>query len=197
MLQPPFSDILGLNVNYSVSKENFAIQLLGLTQQQVSEKIIDDFIKKNANFFAEALGYEKAIAQQRLKIIDGIGLNGDYLQPDYLMLKKDGTYDILDLKKALTHQITVGSRNRLRFSSYVNELIGQLEGYRRYFASNKNREWVQANLGITIAENPRLMGVVGNHNNFIRSSVDLVSEAYKDEITIIGYPEIISLLRKL
>ncbi|MDO9229977.1 MAG: hypothetical protein Q7U03_10485 [Syntrophales bacterium] len=192
-----FADVLGINIDYSVSEEGFAVQLLSLSQQDVCEPTIDTFIRENASFFAKALGYRDAISQQQLQIINTEGLTGEYLQPDYLMLREDGGYDILDLKKALmSRQTTVGTQNRIRFSAYVAELIGQLEGYRRYFSLRENRDWVTSNLGINVSDNPRLIGIVGNHNNFERDQVDLAMGAYRDNISILSYAEIVNLLRK-
>jgi hypothetical protein len=192
-----FSDVLGINLYYSVSEEGFAVQLLSLSQQDVCESTIDTFIRENASFFAKALGYRDAISQQQLQIINAEGLTGEYLQPDYLMLREDDGYDILDLKKALmSRQTTVGTQNRIRFSAYVAELIGQLEGYRRYFSLRENRDWVMSNLGINVSDNPRLIGIVGNHNNFERDQVDLAMGAYRDNISILSYAEIVNLLRK-
>jgi hypothetical protein len=189
-------DILGLNLDYSVSKEGFAVQLLSLSHQAVAERTIDSFIQHNQSFFAEALGYEAAFSQRVLKIINSTGLEGVHLQPDYLMIRQDGGCDILDLKKALIPPVTVGAKNRIRFSAYVTELIGQLEGYRRYFSAPENAQWVRENLGIAVTGNLRLIGVVGNHNNFERDNVDLAIGAYRDDLAIISYSEVVDLLRK-
>lgn len=198
MKQAPFSDVLGINLDYSVSEEGFAMQLLSLTQQNIDEGIIDTFIQGNASFFASALGYKKALSQKKLKVINKEGLDKEFLQPDYLMLRDDGNYDILDLKKALikSRSITVGEQSRIRFSAYATELIGQLEGYKRYFSNQENREWAKRNLGITIGEKLNLLGVVGNHNNFERDQVDMASKVYRENIIILSYSEIIDLLRK-
>ncbi len=193
---PERPDILGLNLDYSVSKEGFAVQLLSLANQDVTERIIDSFIQHNKSFFAQALGYIKAFSQPECKIINSDGLEGEFLIPDFMMLRQDGGCDILDLKKALIPSVTVGTRNRLRFNAYVAELVGQLEGYRRYFSSPENARWVTENLGITVADNPRLVGVVGNHNNFERDRVDLAIGPYRDNLSIISYSEVANLLRK-
>ncbi len=197
MARPPMPDILGINTGYAVSEASFAVQLLSLTQQDVQEPVVDAFIQENADFFARALGYRSAISQRRLEIVNRTGLEGDYLKPDYLMQREDGGYDILDLKKALIPSVTVGRRTRLRYSAYVTELIAQLGGYRRYFAAQENRTWVEENLGITVREDSRLIGIVGNHNNFNREQVDLAHEPYRDDIAILSYSEVIDLLRKV
>lgn len=194
--RPIAPDILGLNLGYTSTEESFALSLLSLTQQSVNESIIDRFIQKNKSYFSKTLGYKDAISQPRLQIINSTGLSGEYLQPDYLMLREDGGYDILDLKKALIPSVTIGRQSRLRFSAYVTELIGQLEGYKRYFSLKENQAWAKKELGVNVSHDLRLLGIVGNHNNFLRQQVDLALTANKEHITILSYSEIINLLRK-
>jgi hypothetical protein len=191
-------DILGLNLGYDASDQSFAVNLLSLTNQATNERVIDRFIADRKRHFAKALGYKDAISQPSLKIIDSneLGPDDEFLQPDYLMEKEDGTYDILDLKKALVSSVTVGSPKRLRFNAYVNELIAQLHGYKRYFQSDKNREWAKTNLGIQTDQNLRLIGVVGNHNNFFRGTVDIALDQYKKHIVVFSYSDIVDLLKK-
>jgi len=194
---PPIGiDILGLNPNSSTT-ETFARELCSLTSQQVNEPIIDRFINTNKSYFAEALGYNEALSKPRLQIINKKGWDKDYLEPDYLMKNENGTYDILDLKKALLTQksITIGGKSRCRFNAYVNELIAQLNGYKNYFADEQNRKWALENKGIKI-NNPRLIGIVGDHNNFDKYKVEMALEQYKDSIVIISYEELINLLMK-
>ena len=111
------------------------------------------------------------------------------------MLRADGGYDILDLKKALIPSVTVGTKNRLRFSAYATELIAQLDGYRRYFSSPENGSWMR-DQGIVAAANLRLIGIVGNHNNFDRNNVDIAIGPYRDNLAIISYSEVVNLLKQ-
>ncbi|MFH1298633.1 MAG: hypothetical protein ABII07_02300 [Patescibacteria group bacterium] len=195
---PMRPDIFGLNLGYGASDESFSINLLGLANQTTNEKVIDRFIADQKECFAISLGYKNAISQPTLKLIDSEGLDseGKFLQPDYLMEKENGTYDIIDLKKALVPSVTVGKPTRLRFSAYVSELIGQLQGYRRYFELDKNSKWAKNNLGIRTDQNLRLIGIVGNHNNFSREKVDIAISPYKNYIKIYSYSDVIDLLKK-
>lgn len=189
-------DILGFNL-YCAPSESFARNLSSLTSQQVNEPIIDKFIQTNKTYFKDALGYKDVLSKPRLEIINKEGWDKDYLEPDYLMQKEDGNYDILDLKKGLlkSKSITLGGKSRCRFNSYVTELIAQLKGYERYFADRQNENWALQNKGIKI-NNPRLIGVVGDHNNFDSHEVETALEQYKDNIVIISYADLVNFLRK-
>ena len=74
-------------------------------------------------------------------------------------------------------------------------MIAQLEGYRRYFKLPTNAEWALRNNEVKVS-NPRVIGVVGNFENYSRPDVDLALEQYKDNITILSYPDIVALLHK-
>jgi len=78
----------------------------------------------------------------------------------------------------------------------VSDLIGQLDTYKRYFEQEKNKEWALKKYGVKI-KNPRLIGIVGNYDNFLQDEVDLVLRQYKDDIVIISYSDLINLLRKV
>jgi hypothetical protein len=186
--------IFGMNHGYPASRETFAAQLLSLAHQDVNEPVLDSFIAAHAEHFAQALGYKQAVSQVTLEIKDG-NFDGLSLRPDYLMLREDGKYDIVDLKRALTQAVVIGSKSRLRFSHYVYSLVAQLDGYRRYFATPENAKWAYNTLGISLADAVRLVGIVGNHNNFTREDVDTALCLHREDITIISYSELVSLLR--
>lgn len=192
---PP--NIFGINIGYSYSSEKFARDLLSLTNQPIREPIIDRFIQKHSNFFTKGLGYQRGLSQIELKIIEGDFGDKKSLKPDYLMLRNDGFYDILDLKTSALKKksISIGDTSRMRFNAYVSEMISQLVGYERYFKLEKNYKWVLENYDIKI-KNPKLIGIVGSFQNFDRYQVDLALEQYKDNIAILSYSDLINLLRK-
>ncbi len=194
-LRPPI--ILGLNVGYSYSFEKFARDLLSLTSQPVNENIIDKFIQHHMKLFTQGLKYQKGLNHVELKILEGNFGDKESLKPDFLMLRNDGYYDIIDLKtSALKYKsITVGNPSRMRFNSYVNELISQLVGYERYFKLKKNRRWALKELNIKV-RNPILIGIVGSFQNFDDSNVELALEQFKDNIAIFSYTDLIDLIKK-
>ena len=189
--------IFGINIGYSYSSEKFARDLLSLTNQPINEPIIDGFIQKHLKFFTKGLGYQRGLSQTELKILEGDFGDKKSLKPDYLMLRNDGFYDILDLKTSALKKksITIGDTSRMRFNAYVSEMISQLVGYERYFKLEKNYKWVLKKYDIKI-KNPKLIGIVGSFQNFDRYQVDLALEQYKDNIAILSYSDLINLLRK-
>ena len=192
------SDIFGLNIGPNFSNEGFIRQLLSLTDQNVKESVLDNFIQNHIQEFCKALGYKDALSQSHLRWIEkDFDDDPDESVPDYLMLRDDGFYDICDLKTAALQEqsLTTGSRVRFKFKDYVQKLIAQLSGYERYFSKEKNRYWAKSNLDVQVNK-PRLIGIVGNYDNLSKSDKELALSQYKDNISILSYADLIDLLRK-
>jgi hypothetical protein len=70
------------------------------------------------------------------------------INPDLMIQKKDGYYDIYDLKTALLQKkkLTKGERRRRRFIDYVEEGVSQLANYREYFCYEQNASHAKENL---------------------------------------------------
>lgn len=196
--------LIGLNTNYNSTIEHFANELLSLSNQNIKETVIDSFIQKHSDFFVKSLGYKNALSQKILKWIERNNNDPVTSIPDYLMEREDGFYDILDLKTgAIKYKsITKSKKNfnskksRIRFVEYVNELISQLNDYKRYFSFEKNRDYAYNNFGVKVKD-IKLIGIIGNYNNFDREEVDISLQIYKDDISILSYYEIRNLLRKI
>jgi hypothetical protein len=194
--------ITGINAGLNSSIEHFADQLFSLSMQKVKEVVIDNFIQEHADYFAKALGYKKALSQKRLKWIEKSEKDPDESIPDFLMEREDGYYDILDIKKgaikynSITQSKKSGKngRIRVRFIDYASELVAQLKDYERYFLSKDNSEHAYKEHGIKI-KNLKLIGIIGNYNNFNRSDVDLSLD--KENVIFVSYNEIRNLLKKL
>lgn len=182
----------------SPKNDQFRLELQSFAYQDVHETTIDKFIKLHAEIFAKALGYKRALSNVKLEIQkDNEEWGVDSLIPDYLLEREDGYYDILDLKLGLWGEnFTQGKWNRLKFSSYANTLIGQLRGYHRYFSTKENATWALTNKGIKVSK-PILIGIAGNHNNFIRPDVDIALESYAKDTILMSYNELVELIRKI
>ncbi len=198
----PLEHIIGINTHLKPIEE-CARQLLNLSTQHIHESKIDNFLHQNKTLFAKSLGYVE-ITKPKLKWV--VREKDDPIEsiPDYLMRNKNGTYDILDLKTGAIKysSLTKGKRLkdggfvRIRFVDYVSELISQLKDYERYFSHPENREWALKNEKIQIEpENLRLIGIIGNYNNFddVRTNKALLS--YEKNITIISYSHLVDLFR--
>jgi hypothetical protein len=201
-LSPAF--IIGINMRLDSEVEEFSRQLLSLSTQQILETRIDSFLQGNKWLFARCLGYIDCIVKPTLKWV--VRKEGDPREsaPDYLMKNPTGTYDILDLKTGAIKylSLTKGKRTknggfvRIRFNDYVSELISQLKDYERYFSYAENRRWALENRKILIEpEELKLIGVVGNYNNFDDIRVSKALAAYDKKITILSYNDLVSLMR--
>lgn len=194
--------LIGINTLRLNSVENFAYQLLSLSNQNSNELMIDNFIQNHKEFFIKALKYEDA-KKVELKWIetDNSGLTNS--KPDFLLINSEGYCDILDLKtgapkhKSLTKfkKLQGNAKARIRFVDYVNELISQLKDYQRYFKKEKNRKWAYDTHGIKVdPDNLKLIGIVGNYNNFKKLEVEQALSVYSDNIIILSYSDLFNFL---
>ncbi len=179
-------------------KHQLISELKSLAYQKVDETAIDKFIQLISDQFANSLGYKSAKSNIRLEIQDSTSKSTEkkYLMPDFMMEKEDGFYDILDLKLGLLNSnFAYGDWTNTHFSSYATKLIGQLNGYKRYFSDPENSKWAFENHSISIKD-PKLIGIAGNHNNFDRKIVDKALEGNTKEFHLISYNELAVLLKQ-
>ncbi len=109
------------------------------------------------------------------------------INPDLLVKREDGFYDIYDLKTAVLTRSSIvkGGRKRRRFIDYVEEGVAQLANYREYFEYPKNRELAKKKYGIEVNE-PKLVLIVGNWENTDITEIKEACRRYKD-VNIIDY----------
>lgn len=96
-----------------------------------------------------------------------VGEEGPSLIPDFILEPIDSTFcDLLELKlpyESLVVRLQNGSRTRFR--STVNEAVSQMNEYRRYFESSRNRECFHSRYGLK-AYNPKMILVIGRRHHF-------------------------------
>lgn len=200
----PLEHIIGINTHLEPIEE-CARQLLNLSTQDIHESKIDEFLLRSKTLFAKSLGYV-GVLKPKLKWV--VREKDDPIQsvPDYLMKNENGKYDILDLKtgaikfSSLTKgkKLKGGGFIRVRFIDYVSELISQLKDYERYFSYPENREWALKNEKIQIEPGTlRLIGVIGNYNNFDDVRINKALSSYEKNITIISYSHLVDLFREI
>lgn len=182
----------GLNIYGFNNLKNFALQIQSLSIEIIKEQQIDNYFENHKNLLCSLFGYTRLRGQIKLKIQNST----NYFQPDYIGQKYDGYCDIIDLKKgvipsnSLTRSIRSkrGIIKRVRFIDYVNELIAQLHDYKDYFSNPENKAWAAKELGIKIdPESIRLIGLVGNMNNYKEAEVKKALQPFKKNIFIISY----------
>lgn len=189
----------GVLFNEETSEERVAKQLISLSEQKITERILDKFLQEHKDVLAKALSYQEVYPQCILEWVERESSDPEKSIPDYFMKREGGTFDILDVKKGfLDRKITKGQPARIRFIDYVTELIAQLETYKRYFSSKKNRKYAEDTYGIKVCSDEiKLLGIVGGYYEHDFVEVEKALAPYKDHITIIGYADLANLIRLL
>lgn len=111
-----------------------------------------------------------------------------FINPDMMVRRGDGFYDIYDLKTALLDKKSVASseRKRRRFINCVYDGVAQLANYREYFKYDGNAAYAKEKYGIEVF-NPKLVLVVGSWENVNYDEVLQASRSHGDDIEIIDY----------
>jgi hypothetical protein len=188
----------GLILRDDSAIESFSRQLLSLCDQDVKERILDQFIQKHTEHFRRAFRATLVFPQAQLRWVTRTSEDPDPIIPDYLLVLPSGRLLIVELKRAflIRKSITKGKPGRIRFVDYVDELIAQLNGYKRYFGFRENREAFRQKYGYEVS-NPGLVGIVGSYDTFESSHVEIALESYREDLSILSYSDLIDLVRRM
>lgn len=160
----------------------------------LKETTIGEFLDKHHEIIQRAVGGRKVIYEPYLKWKEKLPENTDTaINPDLMIEREDGFYDIYDLKTALLNKnsLTKGERRRRRFIDYVEEGIAQLANYKEYFTYPNNSEYALNKYGIKVNQ-PNVVLVVGNFDNANKTEIEEASRRLKD-ISIIDYDTFLQL----
>lgn len=152
------------------------------------ETTIGEFLKSHPEIIRKAFKTEHFEYEPYLEWVEHDGTCADVaINPDLLIKRADGYYDIYDLKTAALAKknITKGNRKRRRFIDYVEEGVAQLVNYKEYFVYPKNAEYAREKYGIQVTQ-PKLVLVVGSWENSSPEEVNQARRRYP-EIDIIDY----------
>lgn len=152
------------------------------------ETTIGEFLKLHPEIIKKAFKTEHFEYEPYLKWLEHDGACEDVaINPDLLIKRADGYYDIYDLKTAALAKknVTKGDRKRRRFIDYVEEGVAQLANYEEYFTYPKNAIHAKEKYGIEV-EKPKLVLVVGSWENSSPEEVDQARRRYTG-IEIIDY----------
>lgn len=124
----------------------------------IKERDLQDFFERHPNMILDD-EYRKAHAHIMLTRHDGI------LIPDFLLepIDQGGLCDILDLKLP-TSKIYIRKKNRIRFSSAVQESCAQVREYASFFDEESNRNLIREKYGL-LAYKPKMIVVIGRRDN--------------------------------
>lgn len=168
-LEQKWNDCVPVGIDFSAESVNIGMSrsLISLSEQNITERILDKYIVQHSEMFANSMNYKRALPQIELKLIKRNDDDYRISIPDYLMESKDETYHIVDLKKGfLGRKLVKGKIGRERFIDYVTELVAQLINYERYFEESENRDYTKSNYGIEVNNEIKLIGVVGGFHEY-------------------------------
>jgi len=153
------------------------------------ETTLGNFINSHPEIVRHAFQTDLFIYEPYLEWIEHDGTCEDKaINPDLLIKRSDGNFDIYDLKTALLdkNNITKGGRRRRRFIDYVEEGISQLANYREYFSYIENAKHAEKKYGIKI-DNPKLVLITGSYDNVNIEEINQACRKYDGMFDIIDY----------
>lgn len=176
---------------YAISGQFANIFLL----PKLRETRIGEFIRKHPAFIERTLDCKSFLYNKRFDWVESNNNTWEkFIQPDLMLERTDGYYDICDLKTAAMSKkrITKGHHRRRRFIDYAEEGIAQLANYEDYFKYEKNAELAWSKYKVKV-KNPRLILVVGSYENTSREEINEAIRKLKPNYHIIDYDTLNSL----
>lgn len=162
---------------------------------KLRETTIGEFIKLHPEIIQRAIGERNFEYEPEFPWLEANSSNTDkFINPDLMIEREDGYYDIYDLKTAVLDKenITKGQRRRRRFIDYVEEGVAQLANYAEYFTFSKNCEYALKRYKIKV-KNPNLILVVGNYDNVNKTEVEEACRRLNSNISIIDYDSLLQM----
>ncbi|MDH0132823.1 hypothetical protein N7381_06170 [Pseudomonas asiatica] len=153
------------------------------------ETTIGEFLKLHPGVVERAFKSSRVLYEPYLTWEEHDGTCEDVaINPDLLVRREDGFYDIYDLKTALVDRarITKAQRKRRRFIDYVEEGISQLANYEEYFTYPKNAALALEKYDVVVKE-PRLVLVVGSWENVDATEVEQACRKYGGRVQVVDY----------
>jgi hypothetical protein len=161
---------------------------------QFRETTIGAFLDQHRDILTIALGARRVVYEPHLPwLASAPSAENKPINPDFLLERDDGDWDICDLKTAALHRqsLTKGSRSRRRFVDYVAEGLAQLSHYREYFTYPENSHFAEQKYSVRL-RHPDLILIVGHYGNFDPAAV-LEARRSMAEVTVIDYDTLVGL----
>lgn len=157
------------------------------------ETTIGAFVEDHREIILSALGGQDLISEPYLPWQEGGDPDEKAINPDLLVKRIDGYWDVYDLKLPLleNRSITRGLRRRRRFVGSVYEGISQLAHYREYFGYPENRDLARQKYGVEVQDlNCGL--IVGNKENVNSREVSEALRAMAP-ISVVDYDSLLQM----
>lgn len=126
-----------------------------LRKDESAEEKYQQYFEENPIVF-KVLGYSNAYPKLRLPRSDG-----GWYEPDFLLERPDGLFEILDLKTPQEKLITSRKKSRKRFYAKIGDYISQVEEYAEYFNNSEYRNQVKDIYSLDVQASPEIMIIAG------------------------------------
>lgn len=171
------------------NRKIFGFQKL-IAQSDIHEPDLQKFFEENPDFLYLGTRYRRIISHP---IMSRKGKSD--LIPDFLLERvNDGYCDILDIKLP-DKKIVVGSEDRRRFSSNVDDAIAQVSEYREYLNESHNRQEIENKYNTKILK-PNVLVLIGDSSNIEIEELIRIKDRRRDG-EVISYTDIIRQMKAL
>ncbi len=118
------------------------------------EQSFQHYFENNKVVF-DVMGYQAAHPLKHLPLDEEMKAKTGvtYLEPDFILQRRNSIYEILDLKTP-QEKLIRDIPNRETFYSKINEYISQVGNYSEYFDDKANRDWVKKSHSIDVHKDP-------------------------------------------
>ncbi|HBQ4000045.1 TPA: hypothetical protein ACPUI0_000785 [Klebsiella pneumoniae] len=160
---------------------------------KIHETTIGDYLNDHSDIILNALGYRGIVYEPILEWIEKTQDNPDScINPDALLQRVDGFYDICDFKKGLTKtkSLTKDDRRRRRFIDHVNEGLAQLDNYEEYFTFELNKKHALERYNVKVSSPSKIL-IIGNIANARQDEIEQ-SLRGRNNTLVVDYDSLIS-----
>lgn len=161
---------------------------------RMRETTLGEFLHRHEDIILTALGADNMIYEPSLEWQEGnLDPEDTAINPDMLIRRPDGFYDICELKLPLLTQLSITRerRRRRRFTDSVMDGLAQLAHYEDYFSYPRNADYASEKYGVRV-HNPRKILIIGNDENVNLTHIEEASRMLK-EYDIIDYDTLLQL----
>lgn len=174
--------------------ESAILSLKNLLEKKENREVKYQKLFKKCPIIFDSLGYKNywAFTKKSKNSLPIDKSTGKKPEPDFIVERKDGLFEIFELKTPISKRILVSSNKyRERFTSEVSSYISQVIDYNKYFANSVNRDKVNKMLGIDLQENLNAKIVIGLSKDLNLKKIDEQVKAYIHRIEIIPFDNIL------
>ena len=163
-------------------------------QPNLRETALGEFLRHHESVLLKAFSATAALHEPYFPWQINLPGNSDTaINPDLLLKRNDGYFDIVDLKTALINRssLTKGPQKRRRFIDCVSEGLAQLAHYRDFFSYDENAKYAKEKYQVDFKD-PQCTLIVGNYENASRQECVEALRAVNN-IAILDYDTMIQM----